>query len=283
MKRAREMLDLPLMMVDPEQRADWLKLSFEEVTDILRENKLLTDSEDTVFTALSHWVEANDPSLDETRELLNLVRLTCLSHAFFHSVLVETKWVQQNTNLLQSLFRLLAYQTTPIYLPRNNTFPEAWTANQQRPRSRIATTYSLQGKTIHTFWYQQIRSGNLKVIYDVAIERLEHENTNQVNILLAKRYFAHGIAYKIEYGFRKDELLFMFTPSLQITAHGQVMGASIHAAVQITVVTNDKGTAVYQGFAGLNKRCIQAIPIHGFFEKEQNMTIKFETWNGQAA
>lgn len=44
MKRAREMLDLPLMMVDPEQRADWLKLSFEEVTDILRDNKLLTDT-----------------------------------------------------------------------------------------------------------------------------------------------------------------------------------------------------------------------------------------------
>jgi hypothetical protein len=268
-----EIFDLPILMADASMKAVWLQLSFDRIKYAINENKILTDSEDTVFAAITAWVETNKPNNIYAFELLKLVRLGQLSRGFISSVVPECKWVvDAMPNISQAILRIIANQV--------NDYPPAWSSKMHRFRSKQAIMYVLTGRSNQTFY--KIDFKNVKASHDNALVTLAAKpHIKEFSAPLNKAFYAHGLYFKLEVGFSKDNLIIVFTPTISATPHGQqpLLGASISIIVQLTLITHITGSVVYQATTGINKRCMQHISMAEINKDElSRLTIKFDVW-----
>lgn len=77
--------------------------------DMLHREHLATDSEDSVVTAVSYWVDAQQCRYASKEQLLHALRLLQLSSVYFYTVLSKLQWLQEGQLLGPALWRLAAY------------------------------------------------------------------------------------------------------------------------------------------------------------------------------
>lgn len=267
-------LDLPGVMGNPDTKKVWLGQRYQVIKYILENTKILTDSEDTVFAALSEWVHLNRPTHLEALELLKHVRLCQLSRSFYFSVLPETEWVKNAIpDLCQMLFRLLSSSMGP----KNSIYPEAWSNKEYRARSTHCTNYNIPGRSNQSFRIMYL--DDTKKIYDEAIKVMERNSMSELIIPLKKSFYAHGVQFALDIGFDKENLFVVFTPTLS-HREGELMGCSINLMVQLTVTTSENGSQVFQGSTGIDKRCRHKVPLAQLFQESRSrLTVRFDVWH----
>ena len=270
-----DIFDLPILMADANMKAAWLQLSFDRIKYAITEDKILTDSEDTVFAAITAWVETNKPNNTDAYELLKLVRLGLLSRGFVFSVVPECKWVvEAMPNISQTVLRIIANQvcnSSPV-----SEYPPAWSSKIHRFRSKQAVMYVLAGRSNQSFYTLNFK--NVKASHDDALVTLAAKpHLKEISVPLNRAFYAHGLDFKLEVGFSKDNLIIVFTPT--ISANGEKIGAAVSLVVQLTLTTHITGSVVHQATTGINKRCMQHISMAELNKDElSRLTIKFDVW-----
>ncbi|GMS88134.1 hypothetical protein PENTCL1PPCAC_10309, partial [Pristionchus entomophagus] len=90
----------------------FLKLSFNDLLDLLRRDTLHVDTENQVFNATSIWLYNNPEMIHHGPELLKCIRWPLLSSSFFTEIVEKTEWVMDNAECREIVEKAKEYGIT---------------------------------------------------------------------------------------------------------------------------------------------------------------------------
>ena len=139
--------DMLLVMRDEDLYACFLDLPLPAMLALLDSSDLATDSEDSVVAAVGCWVDHNEPTDGETKQLVDRLRLLQLSETYLLTVVPAMPWLLQH--LPQPTFgRLMGAHlaagrvgdkcSSKIYPRPRGEGSQAWFSTSQRKRSASA-------------------------------------------------------------------------------------------------------------------------------------------------
>lgn len=220
-----QLADLVATLNNKVLAAQWLKLPYVALLELLNGQSLRTDSEDTVLTAVSMWADANKPPAVEARCLLEQIRLLQLSKTMFYSILPQLEWPakccagssQASVLPNSELLRLAAYSVGDKHMRQSLTQPGI---KPELPGNWLCNKPRLLAKGVK--YVNELNSDALQKLPPNVRWRLKEDD---IRPLLAPQ---HGYNVGDSNGLRGPEPLFAHglyvRPSLEVNLKSQSVG-----------------------------------------------------------
>ena len=217
-----------IIKCNAQRRKEFLELSFNAILAWIKSDDLKVLSENDVVYLLDRWIDANKPSPDQRRALINKIRVINLGPAYLQFVLPHLSWLDDNAlakdalkDLLRSIYFFKSMNLTDWSLERLRErmprIPHCWLSPPRLYKVDLFDYLSDRFAINHTPFTLILRADQLKQLYEgeVVYTKPVYNNGHWIKGAVQRSKLKEEENYTLYVGIEIDALMLEAWQTLQ--------------------------------------------------------------------